>query len=87
MQETRSKKRPLCAFQQTMHEITETFQTVSQAIIKLSKDLRTAGFVESATLIEQLQDQEQAKLKLVRKLVISVRIIVFFFPLSRTEFP
>jgi hypothetical protein len=64
MREFRQMKQ-LCAFQGTMKEITETFQTVSLAIIQLSKELKEAGHLQSSKYCEDLQELEQTKLKLV----------------------
>lgn len=63
MREFRASKQ-MCAFTDTMREITSTFQTVSLAIIQLGKDLDSLGFKQSAELIEKIQDMEQLKLKL-----------------------
>ncbi|KAF2352800.1 hypothetical protein FHG87_016439 [Trinorchestia longiramus] len=74
MREFRAKKQ-LCAFQGTMREITDTFQTVSLAIIQLAKDLGEAGHNQSAMFIDQLQDYEQAKLRLTAEMHIKLQAV------------
>ncbi|XP_018009765.1 uncharacterized protein LOC108667269 [Hyalella azteca] len=74
MREFRQMKQ-LCAFQGTMKEITETFQTVSLAIIQLSKELKEAGHLQSSKYCEDLQELEQMKLKLTAEMHIKLQAL------------
>ena len=64
MKEVRETKQ-LCQFTDTMREITETFQTVSKAILKIVRALKDNDSYTTARRIDKLQDLEQLKLKLV----------------------